>query len=152
MNNNIYKSKNLKRENPESFLENKFFGGNSQLYVCSPAMFANIYYLEKEKAKRNDNSLYFINFEFEVLNEKRNNKYYKDEIQDILSFSLRSSDLISWLTDNQLALLLVDLKKSEVYKIIKRIERNFVDYDILREINLTVKIKDNNSHNKVMKF
>ena len=149
---NIYKSKNLKRENPEAFLKNKFFGGKSQLYVCSPAMFANIYYLEKEKAKRNNNSLYFINFEFEVINEKRNNEYYKDIIQDILSFSLRSSDLISWLADNQLALLLIDLEKSEVYKIIKRIENNFVDYGILKEINMTVKITDNNSHNNVMKF
>ena len=152
MYNNIYRNKNLKREKPEAFLKNKFFGAKSQLYVCSPAMFANIYYLEKEKAKRNDNSLYFINFEFEVINEKRNNEYYKEKIQDILSFSLRSSDLISWLADNQLALLLIDLEKSEVYKIIKRIENNFVDYGILKEINMTVKIKDNNSHNNVMKF
>ena len=149
---NLYKRDDLKKDNPEDFLQDRFLEGKKQLYICSPTMFANVYYLEKEKAKRNDNNIFVIHFEFEVENGKGTEIYYQNKIQDILSFCLRSSDLVSWLDDNQLALLLIDLNEKEVKKIVKRIERNLLDYDILRNINMNIKIKDNNSNNNGMKF
>ncbi|MFW6029088.1 MAG: hypothetical protein ACOCRO_02410 [Halanaerobiales bacterium] len=141
MTHNLYKRDDLKKDNPKDFLQDRFLEEKKKLYICSTSMFANVYYLEKEKAKRSNHNIFIIHFKFEIENQKETEMYYRNKIQDILSFSLRSSDLVSWLDDTQLVLLLIDLNDKEVKKIIKRIEINLLDYNILRNINMSIKIK-----------
>ncbi len=129
------------KDSPERFLKNQF-KKNKQSYFCNPFTFLRIVELEKKRLQREEHNLFLLSFKFTSKKEIINHFKFKNKIESIFNISLRKSDLLTWVNQKQINLLLVKVKKDDVRGIIKRVIYNFNNGSLSDQFEISVVINN----------
>ena len=95
--------------------------------ICDPDTFSLFYKLEKRRLKREWISVFLVHLG--LLNNKVNNKEIvaDNHMKNVLKSNLRCGDVVCEWSNKNFLIMLMNIQKQEVNKVIKRIKNKFQD-------------------------
>lgn len=118
----------IKIKNPSKILEETLTREEMKgAFVCNPETFTLIYDLEKRRSQRKSPPIMLVHLQ--IVNEKKfeQNSDNRKKLMEVLNSQLRCGDVVCRWSKNHYVLILVDIEKKDIEKVLDRIEKHFAN-------------------------
>ncbi|MFW6006813.1 MAG: hypothetical protein ACOCQ5_02405 [Halanaerobiales bacterium] len=114
----------------DNYIDNFNYSKNNDevegAYICDVSSFLQLYELEKRRITREWLSIFLVHLIlFTGNNIFNNNKNFNNYFKIILKNQLRAGDVVCNCDNNHFVIMLTDIKRKDVRRVINRIENSF---------------------------